>query len=93
MNFKKVFKKSKDVVSRNIEGQVIIMPLYKSSRDLNCIYTLNETAAAAWDLIDGKNDLNKIKEKLLSEFDVTEETLKKNMEVLIKDLKSIKAVA
>lgn len=92
MVLKKVFKKSKEIAERDIEGQVIIMPLHRASKDINCIYTLNETAAAAWKLIDGKHSLGQIKEALFFEFDVDDAVLKKELTNFIKDLTSIKAI-
>lgn len=93
MDEKKVFKKSDNVVTREIEGKVILMPLYKSSRDLNYIYTMNDTASSAWALIDGKSSIGDIKSRLLESFDVSEERIEKELAEFIKDLKSIKAIA
>jgi len=92
MDAKKVLKKSSNIVSREIEGKVIFLPLSRSSKDISCIYTLNETAAAAWNIINGKISLGEIKDKLIAKFNVTEKTLEKELEQFAKDLKSIKAV-
>jgi tRNA uridine 5-carbamoylmethylation protein Kti12 len=92
MNEKNILKKSEEVVSREIEGETILLPLYKSSKDMNYIYTLNKTAAAAWRLIDGKKTLHQIKEELVKEYDVDEEKAVKQLSQLVKDLRSIKAV-
>ena len=93
MDEKKVLKKSPQIVTREIEGEVILLPLYKSSKDLSYIYTLNETAAVAWGLIDGKKTLGQIKTKLMNEFKVSEGKLTKQLNTLMKDLRSIKAIA
>lgn len=92
MNEKMALKKNSQVVSREIEGEVILVPLYKSSDELSYIYTLNETAAVAWRMIDGKKTLGKIKTLLLNEFEVTEQKIDNQLTEFIKDLKSIKAV-
>ena len=92
MDEKRVLKKSPQVVSRKIEGEVILIPLYKSSDDLSYIYTLNETAVSAWELIDGKKRLGRIKEELMKTYDISDEKLTKQLDELIKDLKSIKAI-
>ena len=93
MDNKKVFKKTEKVVTREIEGEVILLPLYKSSKDMNYIYTLNETAAAFWNWVDGKKTVSAIKEIFLKTYKIDEETLDKEISALIKDLKSIKALA
>ncbi|MCX5751846.1 MAG: PqqD family protein [Candidatus Saganbacteria bacterium] len=87
-----VLKKSSKIASREIEGEVILMPLYKSADDLSYIYTLNETAARFWELVDGKRSINEIKGILLEEFDVKEDKLDAQVKELLKDLKGIKAV-
>lgn len=92
MDEKKVLKKSNQIVTRKIESEVILLPLYKSSKDPNCIYTLNETVAVAWELINGKRTLGEIKERLMDKFEVGEEKLTKQLDRLITDFKSIRAI-
>jgi hypothetical protein len=93
MDWEKVFKKSKDVVTRDIEGQVIIMPLCKSLNELKCVYTLNKGAALVWELINGKNSLADIKKALLNKFHVNEDVVNKQLVELIKDLRSVKVIS
>ncbi len=87
-----VLKKNPDIVSRTIEDETILMPIYKTSDEINCIYTLNDVAARIWELIDGKRSLAKIKKTLLGEFDVTEKELDKELAKFLKELGEIKAV-
>jgi len=87
-----VLKKNPDIVSRTIEDETILMPIYKTSDEINCIYTLNNVAARIWELIDGKKSLARIKQTLLGEFDVTEKELNKELDKFLKDLKEIKAI-
>lgn len=89
---KKVLTKTDKVVTREIEGEMILLPLYKSSKDMNYIYTLNDTAADFWSRIDGKKSVDKIKKELLDAYDVDEKTLTKQINEVTKDLKSIKAI-
>lgn len=92
MDENKIFKKSDQMVTREIEGEIVLLPLYKSSKKLSYIHTLNETAASAWELIDGKNSLADIKDKLMDKFDIDEAKLSRQLDELIKDLKSVKAI-
>ncbi|MFA7114690.1 MAG: PqqD family protein [Candidatus Omnitrophota bacterium] len=92
MSDKKVFKKTDKVVSREIENEVILLPLCKTSKDMNYIYTLNETAALVWDLIDGSRTFKDIKEKIMSEYEIEDAPLTKELNSLIEDLKSINAI-
>lgn len=92
MDERKILKRSSQVVTREMEGEMIVLPLYRSSKDLNCIYTLNETATAVWELINDKRTIAQIKEEMLKTYDVSEEKVTKQLDGLIKDLKSIKAI-
>ena len=93
MDGKAVIKKSKDVVTREIDGKVILMPLTKTSKDLHYIYTLNETASRVWALIDGKTTLADIQGQLVEKYEVDEKTVAQDLAGLVKDLKSFKAIA
>jgi tRNA uridine 5-carbamoylmethylation protein Kti12 len=87
-----VLRKNKDIVSRVIDDETILLPLYKSSEEINCIYTLNKIASQVWELIDGKRTLGEIKKIILRKFDTTPEEVDKEMEKFLKDLKEIKAI-
>lgn len=92
MNEKTIFKKNKNIVTRKIEDETILMPLYKTSKEIDCIYTLNEAGARVWDLINGKRNLAKIKIMLLKEYDAKEKEIDKKLNALLKDLIKIKAI-
>jgi hypothetical protein len=87
-----VLKKNPDIVSRTIEDETILMPIYKTSDEINCIYTLNDVGARVWELIDGKKSIGKIKKILSGEFASTEKELDRELAKFLKDLKGIKAI-
>jgi len=93
MDENKIFKKNQDVVTRKIAGEVILLPIYRTSKDMSYIYSLNKTAAAAWELIDGKNTLGKIRDKLTQAYDAGKGKIAKQLDELINDLKLIKAIS
>ncbi len=92
MQSKKVLTKNSDMVTRVIEDETILMPIYKTSDEISCIYTLNKVASRVWELLDGKRTLIELKSKLLKEFDTTPKEVDSELEKLLKDLKEIKAV-
>lgn len=87
-----VLKKNPDIVARVIDDETILMPIYKTSDDINCIYTLNKSAALIWDAIDGKKTIGQIKAMVSKEFDSKPEEIDKEISDLLKDLKEIKAL-
>jgi hypothetical protein len=92
MQDKTILKKSKNIVSRQIGAETILLPICKDTSETNSIYTLNKAAARVWDLIDGKRPVSKIKKEILKEFSVTPKELDKLTGSLLKDLEKIKAI-
>jgi len=87
-----VLRKNPDMVTRVIDDETILLPIYKTSDEINCIYTLNKTASKVWNLIDGKKILGEIKSEVLKKFDTTVEEVDKEMQKFLKDLREIKAI-
>jgi hypothetical protein len=75
----KVYKKSESIVSRRIGDEYILVPIRQDVGDLESIYTLNETGALIWELIDGKLKVGEIKESLLDAFEVEPEEAEKDL--------------
>ena len=66
----KIYLPSEDIVAREIEGEVIIVPLVAGIGDMEDeLYTLNETGRAIWKLLDGTRNLREITIKLSEEFE------------------------
>ena len=60
---------SEDVVAREIEGELIIVPLAAGIGDMEDeLYTLNETGKAIWDRLDGVRSLRQIASELAAEY-------------------------
>lgn len=87
-----VFKKNPDIVTRKIDKETILVPIFKTSKEMNCIYTLNSAASKVWELIDGKKSMGDIRKIVLDKFDATDNEVDKEIGKLLKDLKDIKAL-
>ncbi len=87
-----VLRKNPDMVSRVIDNETILLPIYKSSDEINCIYTLNKVASSVWELINGKRTLPQIKQQILKNFDATSSEVDREMNKFLKDLREIKAI-
>ncbi len=88
-----IIKRNKNIVSRTIGAETILLPICKDTSETNCIYTINKSAARVWELIDGKRTLTAIKNDILKEFSVTDAELDKQITALLKDLKEINAIS
>lgn len=87
-----IFQKDPMMVSRQVVGEVILVPIRQNVGDLESIYTLNETAARAWDLVDGQRSVAKIADQIAVEFDVEGEQAQHDLLELFAQLKTIQAV-
>lgn len=68
------YEKDPNVVSRQIAGEQILVPVRKKSADMAAIYVLNETGARIWRLLDGQHSLVEIGALLVEEYNVQPET-------------------
>lgn len=61
---------SEDVVVREIEGEILIVPLVSTVGEADDeLYTLNVTGQAIWQKLDGKRSLKDVAAMLAQEFD------------------------
>jgi hypothetical protein len=81
------FIKGKDLVTRSIAGETIIVPIKNNVGDLDSVYTLNEIGTLIWELIDGKKSLDQIIEAIYSAYEVTPEEVTKDMVDFVSSLK------
>ena len=71
---------SADVVAREIEGEIIIVPLTAGIGDAEGeIFTLNETANVIWQELDGKRTLGEILQTIGNEFDGNLKDIEKDL--------------
>ena len=91
--WEKVYKKNEDMVSREIDNELILMPIYKTNKDINEMYTMNQTAAKMWDLINGENTLKDVADELCVSYGaMSREKLEADLEEFVTDMKKIKAI-
>lgn len=87
-----VYRQDPSIVSRNIAGEMILVPIRNNVGDLESIYTLNETAARIWELLDGERTLAIVRDAIIVEFEVEVGEAETDMLELIAQLESIGAV-
>ena len=87
INLSSVYKTSEEIVVREIEGELIIVPLAAGIGDMEDeLLTLNETGRAIWGKLDGKKSMVEIIEKLTEEFNAPSEDIKKDVLGLAQEL-------
>lgn len=82
-----VYLPSDDVVAREIEGELIIVPLVAGIGDLEDeLYTLNETGKAIWDRLDGRATLADVVAALPEEYEARPGEIERDVRGLVEEL-------
>lgn len=82
-----VYMPSEDIVAREIEDEIIIVPLVAGIGDMEDeLFTLNESGRAIWVKLDGQKSLKDVIGELSAEFDVSAEELEKDVIGFVKEL-------
>jgi hypothetical protein len=82
-----VFAVSKNVVAREIEGDLIIVPVTSGIGDLEDeLYSLNSTGKAIWSKLDGIKSLREIINQLIQEYEVTADEALADVHGLLSEL-------
>ena len=82
-----LYMQSEDIVARDIEGELLIVPLVSGIGDLEDeLYTLNETGNAIWDRLDGKKKLKDVLAELSEEFEAPVGEIEKDLTGLVEEL-------
>jgi hypothetical protein len=88
----KIYMKDLSMVSRKIGDDFLLIPIRKSTKELNHIFTMNKVSACIWELIDGKNRLSDILKMINAEYDVDPQTTTTDLNEFVQKLINIKAI-
>jgi len=83
----KTYAPSDKIVAREIEGELIIVPLVSGIGDMEDeLFTLNETGREIWKRLDGKKSLQTIINELCLDFEAPREEIEKDVLGLTEEL-------
>ena len=87
------FRPSSDVVSREIGGEIIIVPLASGVADLEKeLFTLNPTGLSIWTKLDGSRTVAEVAHEVARDFDAPEDTVRADVIELLAELFECKLV-
>jgi coenzyme PQQ biosynthesis protein PqqD len=81
-----VYARSDSLVTRDLAGEKIIVPVRGKVGDLNNIYTLNGVASDIWNLLDGQRTVAQIVTELEQQYDVDAATLANDVSRTLEEL-------
>lgn len=79
-------------IAREIAGELVIVPIGDSSMPETGLISANEVGAFIWHQLENGKEIDAIVAAILDEFDVDEESARKDTEEFIDSLKTIGAV-
>jgi hypothetical protein len=81
-----IFRKEENIVTRQIAGETLLVPIYGDLANMERIFALDPVAAFIWEKLDGEKSLKDIRDGVLDAFDVEEERAKTDIFEYIKEL-------
>jgi len=88
-----VFRRSGDVVCRQVGAESILVPIRHNVGNLDFVYTLSPVAARIWALLDGQRSVGSIVDMIVEEYEVSRETAEADARELLSDLVEVSLVS
>jgi len=89
-----VYGPSDGIVAREIEGEIIIVPLRAGIGDLEDeLYSLNETGRGVWRQLDGVRTLDQVVDALAADYDSPRDEIDRDVRGLLEELLRRKIVS
>lgn len=85
-------KLKKELISREIAGERFLVPVGKSVYDANGLFILTDVGAFIWDLIPNVDNQDQILSAVLTEYQVDEETAKKDITEFLQKLVDLEII-
>jgi hypothetical protein len=81
-----IVSQSPSIVTRKTGNEYVLVPVANNIADMNSVYTLNETGAFLWELIDGKKTVKDLIDAMISEYDVGKEIATADVSSFIEEM-------
>jgi len=81
-----VYSHSPNIVTRKTGNEYILVPVANNIADMNSVYTLNESGAFIWELIDGNRNTGEIISALTREYDIDNASAAKDVFLFLENM-------
>jgi hypothetical protein len=82
-----ILSHSSDVVSREIDGALIIVPLTSGVGDMeDDLFSMNETGTKIWNMLDGKKTVQEVVEALVRQYRAEPAEIEKDVAGIVSEL-------
>lgn len=80
-------RRSPSIIARRTGDEYVLVPVTNNIADMTSMYTLNETGAFIWDLIDGERSVQQIAAAMAAEYDIDAAMALSDVETYLADLR------
>ena len=87
INLETIFSHSRSIVAKKMGAEYVLVPIANNIADMNSVFIINETGVFIWEHIDGKRNVEKIILEVSKEYNVDEQTAKKDVSAFIETIK------
>lgn len=88
----RMFVRSRTVVSRNVAGETLIVPIRGKVGDLASIYSFNGTASLIWRMIEEPRTVSELSRAVEEEYEVAAEQSQNDVTQFLKELLAVELV-
>ena len=81
-----IFAKQDNFITRNIAGEILVVPISGQIGDLDCVYNLDEVSSFVWNKLDGATKVSDLAQAVHREYTVTLEESTADVIELLADL-------
>src|SRR6266851_802050 len=85
----RIFVRSRSVVSRQVSGETLIVPVRGKVGDLASIYSVNEVASLIWQLLEIPRDVSELVSAVEREYDVDPQQVEQDVSKFLDDMLSV----
>ena len=82
-------KIKKELIKRDIAGDIVLVPVGKTIYDANGLFVLNEVGGFLWDRLPEANGPDDLTDAVLQEYDVTNEEARRDIEEFLCKLRQL----
>jgi methyltransferase-like protein len=86
MNLNSIYRKKEDIVTRQIAGETLLVPIRSHVADMQNIFALNPAAEYIWQQLDGTQNLENIHQGILDNFQVEKHQAQSDLQEFISQL-------
>lgn len=87
-----IYRKTDRIVSREIAGELILVPIRSNVADMESLFTLNEVGSRVFGLVDGERTVRDLTSAIVEEFEVEEAEAEVDVKEFVEKLLEIGSI-